>query len=244
MDNPTLKNMRNHRTVRSFSDEALSTSDIREAVEAAQCAATSSWIQAYSILQVTDEAERQTLAELSGGQTQVRAAPGFFVICGDSRRHRLLMEKEGKPFQNNFEVFLTTVIDASLFAQNLVLAFESQGHGTCLIGGLRTRLADVAKLLEFPEGVYPLYGLCVGKPAEDPGTRPRLPFEAVCFQGRYPSDEAMRIQMQQADQASETYYTKRGAPARTWSRGMLRRFAKLNREDLPQAYLNLGAELS
>ncbi|MCP5024495.1 MAG: NADPH-dependent oxidoreductase [bacterium] len=244
MENPILQGMRQHRTVRTFTDEALSPAHIRQAVEAAQCAATSSWIQAYSLLHVTDAAERETLAELAGGQAQVHSAPGFFIICGDARRHRLLMQKEGKPFQNNFEVFLTSIIDAGLFAQNLVLAFESQGHGTCLIGGLRNRLADVAKLLELPGSVFPLYGLCVGKPAEDPGTRPRLPFEAICFEGRYPSDEVMHKQMLLADEASKTYYAERGTPKRSWSGGIIRRFAKLHRENLPQAYLDLGAKLS
>ncbi len=243
MENPVLESMRQHRTVRAFADAPLTADQIRTAVEAAQCAATSSWIQAYCLLRVTDVGERGELANLAGGQAQVQAAPGFFVVCGDSRRHRLLMQKEGGRMGTNLEAFLAATVDASLFAQNLVLAFESMGLGTCLIGGLRNDLGAVAKLLEIPEGVFPLYGLCVGRPAENPGTRPRLPFEAVCFEGRYPSDEAMHQQMQLADQASEAYYAKRNAQGRTWSGGMIRRFAKVMRPGLPQVYRNLGADI-
>ena len=243
MDNPVLQNMRKHRTVRAFTDAPLTADQIRTAVEAAQCAATSSWIQAYGLLRVVDGNEREELARLAGGQAQVQAAPGFFVVCGDSRRHRLLMEQSGGQMGTNLEAFLAATVDATLFAQNLVLALESMGLGTCLIGGLRNDLAGVAKLLEIPEGVFPLYGLCVGQPAEDPGTRPRLPFEAICFEGRYPSDEAMREQMQRADKASETYYTERNAPSRTWSGGMIRRFAKVMRPELPQVYRDLGADI-
>ena len=243
MKQTTLETMRQHRTVRSFTDEPLDATTIRTAVESAQCAATSSWIQAYSLLRIVDTSEREELARLAGGQSQVHAAPGFFIVCGDSRRHRLLMEREGSSMTTNFEGFLAAVVDASLFAQNLVLAFESMGMGTCLIGGLRNDLASVAKLLELPEGVFPLYGLCVGKPAEDPGTRPRLPFEAICFEGRYPSDESMLKAMDQADQESEAYYAERNATGRTWSGGMTRRFAKAMRPDLPQVYRDLGADI-
>ena len=72
------------------------------------------------------------------------------------------------------EAFLVAVVDASLFAQNLCIAFESLGYGICYIGGLRNRLDEVDGLLELPHGVYPLYGLCVGRPAEDPVPRGHL----------------------------------------------------------------------
>jgi FMN reductase (NADPH) len=243
MDNPTLQTIRQHRSVRAFTDEPLRDAQVRVAVEAAQCAATSSWIQAYSLLRVVDENERTELRRLTGDQEKVKAAPGFFIVCGDARRHRLLMERDGSSMTTNFEGFLAAVVDASLFAQNLVLAFESMGLGTCLIGGLRNDMAAVAKLLEIPDGVFPLYGLCVGQPAEDPGVRPRLPFEAVCFTGRYPSDETMHAAMEQGDNISEQYYVDRNEPTRTWSGGMIRRFSKTMRPELPQVYRKLGADI-
>ncbi|MFT4649102.1 MAG: nitroreductase, partial [Glaciecola sp.] len=89
MDNPTLQTIRQHRSVRAFTDEPLRDAQVRVAVEAAQCAATSSWIQAYSLLRVVDENERTELRRLTGDQEKVKAAPGFFIVCGDARRHRL-----------------------------------------------------------------------------------------------------------------------------------------------------------
>ncbi|MCA9001311.1 MAG: nitroreductase family protein, partial [Planctomycetes bacterium] len=164
-------------------------------------------------------------------------------VCGDSRRHRLLMRREGQDMSTNFEAFLAASVDATLFAQNLVLAFESMGLGTCYIGGLRNDMRAVVDLLEIPEGIFPLYGLCVGRPAEDPGTRPRLPFEAVCFTGRYPSDADMLAAMDQADLDAKAYYDARNESGRSWSGAMTRRFAKVMRPELPDVYRSLGAEL-
>ena len=54
--------------------------------------------------------------------------------------------------------------DAALFAQNMVVAFESMGYGTCYIGGLRNDLQALHEVLDTPEGVWPLFGLLKGVP--------------------------------------------------------------------------------
>ena len=104
---------------------------VRAAVEAGQAASTSSAVQSYCLIQVADAGAREKLIELTGGQEKVAACGGFFVVCGDTRRHRLLTERAGKPYDARLEAFLLAVIDATLFEQNLVLAFESLGYGIC-----------------------------------------------------------------------------------------------------------------
>jgi nitroreductase len=235
--------MRRHRTVRAFLDTALDDADVRAAVEAAQCAATSSWTQGYCLLQVTERAAREQLAELCGGQPQVAAAGGFFVVGADTRRHRLIAARAGAPYEHNLEVFLLAVIDACLFAQNLNLAFEAQGHSTCYIGGLRNRLPEASALLEVPFGVFPLFGLCVGEAADDPGTRPRLPVEAVWMKDRYASDAEVLASVELHDDEAARYYAQRGAPGRTWSGGTWRKFKAPLREHLATYYTSQGARL-
>lgn len=238
---PVLDAMRRHRSIRDFRPEPVPDAHTERAVEAAQCAATSSWIQAYHLLQVTDPAERADLARLAGGQPQVEGAGAFFVISGDTRRHRLLARREGAPYANSAELFVLATVDASLFAQNLTLAFESMGYGTCYIGGIRNRLAEVDRLLELPEGVFPLFGLCVGVPASDPGTRPRLPARAIWSQGRYPSDGEVMASVDAFDERSAAYYEERGAPGRNWSGGVWRKFRRPLRPDLRGFYDSKGA---
>lgn len=236
-----LRLMRAHRSIRRFRPSEVPDADVRAAVGAAQRAATSSWVQAYALLQVTDAEARAALVPLVGGQAQVAEAGAFFAVLADTRRHRLLSERADAPYANNLEVFLVATIDATLFAQNLVLAFEAQGYGTCFIGGLRNRLPDVDRLLALPHGVYPLFGLCVGQAADDPGVRPRLPVDAVWCKDRYPDDEALLARVAEHDAEARAYYEARGAAGRDWSGGTWRKFRAPMRADLAEYYRGKGA---
>lgn len=241
--NATHALLRQHRTIRKFTDQAIEDECIEAAVQSAQHAASSSNVQAYGCLRIRDPKRRAKLAELCGGQAQVEQAPAFFIICGDQRRHRLIAEQCGRNYAANLETFLVSSIDASLFAQNLVLAFESLGLGTCYIGGLRNRLPDVDSLLELPSDVFPFYGLCVGHAAEQASHRPRLPLPAVLFDDSYPSDEDMLEQIAAYDQISADYYKQRGQPGYNWSGGTSAKFRKPTRVHLAEYYQNKGAHL-
>jgi nitroreductase len=236
--------MRAHSSVRAFKPEALDPSRIRAAVSAAQMAATSSHVQSYALLQLTDRTVRARIAELSGNQAYVADCGAFFVVCGDMRRHRLIADRAGKRRTDNLETFLLAVIDASLFAQNLVLAFESDGLGICYIGGLRNELPTVDSVLGLPEGVLPFYGLCVGEPIDKPAVKPRLPVEAVWFRDHYPSDDEMLALVDAYDETMAAYYAGRGLAGRNWSGAIWRRFEAETRGHLAAYYGAKGAKLS
>ena len=120
-------------------------------------------------------------------------------------------------------------MDTSLFAQNLVLAFESMGYGICYIGGLRNNLPAVQELLELPEGTYPFYGLCVGRPADEPMLRPRLPLQGVLFEEHYPEDGEMLSALDGFDDTMLEYFRQRGAGDRIWSQEMVEKFTQPRR---------------
>lgn len=236
-----------HRTIRRFEPDEVPDRDVCRVVEAAQMASTSSNVQAYSLLRVRDVKSRELLVEWSGGQPQVARAGAFFVVCADQRRHRLAAESHGRAYEPNLETFLVAVVDASLFAQNLALGFEGLGYGICYIGGLRNRLSDVDQLLELPQDVLPLYGLCAGVPSTDPthapARRPRLPLEAVLCEERYPDDDAMRAAIADYDTTMRSYYEARGQPGYDWSGGVSRKFEQRHRERLRELFLSKGARL-
>lgn len=242
--NPTIFQIRRHRSIRRYTSDPVPNDHVRQAVEAGQAASTSSAIQSYCLIRVTDTGHRRRLAELCGSQEHIIQCGAFFVVCGDTRRHRLVCARDGRAYDARLEAFLLAVIDTTLFAQNLVLAFESLGYGICYIGGLRNNLPGIDELLLIPEGVYPLYGLCVGVPAEDPVHRPRLPVEAVLFDNRYPDDDEIMRLVEDYDDAYRTWVTGRGAEGRGWSETMAGKFSQPRRTDIGPYYGAKGAELS
>jgi hypothetical protein len=69
--------------------------------------------------------------------------------------------------------------------QGCVLAAEAVGLGTCPISVLRNRIAEVAEILELPDKVFPVAGLCLGYPAQPGHISMRLPFDATVHIDRY-----------------------------------------------------------
>lgn len=240
--NDVIRGLLSHRSIRKFKDEPVPDEHVELCVRAGQMASTSSSVQSYSAIRVRDDGVRARLAELCGPQEKVARSGAFLVINADSRRHRLVCEREGQSYDQGLEAFLVAVIDAALFAEKMVIAFESLGYGICYIGGLRNRVAEVDELLGIPEGVYPLFGLCVGVPDESPSERPRLPVEGVLFEERYPEDGRLLPVLDGYDEIYRAYLTERGvADADGWSDRMARKYASPERAHLPGYYSSKGA---
>ena len=128
------------------------------------------------MIQVNNTETREKLAACAGGQAYVASAPVFLVFCADMKRHQLACDMHDAKMQSGFtEQFITASLDCGLFAQNLVVAAESLGLGIVYIGGLRNNIAEVADLLELPDLVYPVFGMCLGYPDQNPEVKPRLP---------------------------------------------------------------------
>ena len=155
-----------------------------------------------------------------------------------------MAERANVPHVECTETFLLSVIDASLFAQNLLLGFEALGLGGCYIGGLRNDLPGVDDLLEIPEGTYPLFGLTIGWPAADPGTRPRLRPRDLWTRERFPTEEELDATIDHFDETARIYYQGRGAEGRDWSGGIWRKFKMALRPGLKRFYESKGASLS
>ena len=93
-------------------------------------------------------------------------------------------------------------------AQSLVTAAESVGLGICYIGGIRNNPVDVSKLLELPIGVYPVFGLCLGYPDQDPEIKPRLPLSVILKDEVY-NERGDQDQIREYDEKIRDYYRTR-----------------------------------
>jgi len=241
--NDVIALLQGHRSIRAFKPDPVPEAHVREAIASGQMASTSSAVQAYGVIRVTDRATREQIAELSGPQPKVAECGAFFVFFGDSRRHRLAAARDGNAYDVRLESFLVAAIDCALFAEKTAIAFQSMGYGICYIGGIRNDLPRLDRLLELPEGVYPYFGMCVGVPDEDPTPRPRLPVDAVLFDDRYPSDDEMLAKLKAYDDGYEAYRVERGSEAARWSEIMGAKYTEARREALSGYFASKGARL-
>lgn len=217
--NSVIELLNSHRSIRKFTDQAVSQDTINTVVQAGQAAATSSFIQACTVIQVNNPDNRTKLAEYAGGQTYVEEAPVFLVLCADMKRHQLACDMNGAEMKSGFtEQFITATVDVGLLAQNLTTAAESLGLGAVYIGGIRNQIAKVADLLELPELVYPVFGLCLGYPDQNPEVKPRLPVEVVLKQDSYDDSNDAAVIAEYDKAVSEYYQTRTGGNKdMTWS---------------------------
>lgn len=217
--NKTIQTLLDHRSVRNYKKEPLSEEQVRLLVESAQSAATSSFLQTYSIIGVTDPAKRQALSEVGRSQQCIVDAGHFFVFCADLHRHEMAAEMHKTDVSKSLEsteTFMVAIIDAALAAQSMVIAAESMGMGICYIGGLRNDARRVSDVLNLPDRVVPVFGLCVGYPETLPGQKPRLPFEHVYHLNGYEANpESTKEQLKGYDEMIEDYYKNRTDGQRT-----------------------------
>ena len=186
MENPTLDLIHRHASVRRYKADPLPASIIEAIVTAGQRASTSSNLQTYSVVSVTDPTKRARLSELCGGQKHVAGAPVFLTFCADLARLERVCQLRGyTQVVGHVENFLVAAVDAAILAQNTALAAESLGLGICYIGSIRNNLPQVIDLLELPRLVVPITGMTVGWPDVEPRLRPRLPLRAVLHWEKY-----------------------------------------------------------
>ena len=177
-------------TVRQFNTDAeIPDEEVREIVDAGRKAPTSGTVQMYSFVWIRDQSLRQHIHELCDrGTEQIEEASHFLLVCIDLRRVRLLLEHRDRDFQITPTMgLLEGAIDASLAANGVMTAAESRGYGVCPIGNVLNDLPGVAAAVDVPEGVLPIYGLCIGVPRHDGAAEnaPRVPLEAVLHDGEY-----------------------------------------------------------
>lgn len=177
--NETIKVLKGHTSKRKFTEQAVAPEMVQAIVECAQMASTSSHFQAYSIIEVQDPAKREVLKECSGGQKWTVTAPLVLLFCADLHRNETYFDGIDKDVLTNTECYTVAVIDAALAAQNAFVAAESMGLGGVIVGGIRNDVQKLIDTFQLPQRVAPLFALCLGYPAEEPGLKPRLPQDVV-----------------------------------------------------------------
>ncbi|KFC01043.1 oxygen-insensitive NADPH nitroreductase [Trabulsiella guamensis ATCC 49490] len=211
---PTIDLLCSHRSIRHFTDKPISEAQRNAIIASAQAASSSSFLQCSSIIRVTNPALRAQFVTLTGGQQHVAQAAEFWVFCADFNR---LLQICPDASLGRAEQLLLGAVDTAMMGQNAMAAAESLGLGGVFIGGIRNSIEAVGEALKVPKHVLPLFGLCLGWPADDPGVKPRMPAAMLVHENEYqPVDEQI---LAQYDEEMARYYLTRDSNARrdTWS---------------------------
>ncbi len=229
--NETITLLQRHTSIRHFTSQSVSQEMLRTIIKSGQCASTSNHIQAYTIINIRDQAKKSRLAELAGNQAYVAECPVFLVFCADLQRLQKACEKKAVKMEGgSCETFLLATIDTALAAQNVMIAAESLGLGGVYIGGLRNNPRQICDLLNIPEQVYPVFGMCLGYPAVVNAAKPRLPLGLVLKEDSYDTSGDMEL-LEKYDREISAYYTARSAGKRdsSWSENVSEMLGKKQR---------------
>jgi len=184
LTNPVIECMLNRTSVRSYSNRKPTDEEIETVVRAGQQAPFAS----------------QLCSLLLSRRKAPFGAPLWFTCCVDMHRMELIMAKRGwTVVANDLSMLLFGIQDAALMAQNMVIAAESLGMGSCFLGMTPYHAERIQKQFKLPKRVFPLVELVMGYPAEERPPRPRYPVEFTLFEDSYPElmdakiEEAMRV---------------------------------------------------
>lgn len=215
MTNATLATLLNHRSVRQFTAEKLTTDDVTTLITAAQHAATSTFSQQYSIISVTDPAKLAVLGQITGHHW-LEQAGHYFIFVADQYRNAQLAPQNATVTANlhSPDKLLAGIFDATIAVEAVVTAGESMGLGSTVMGSILNDASQVISLCHLPELTFPVLGLAIGHPAVLPEQKPRLPQDLMHFTDDYqpltPSDSHLMAY----NQTIQQYYQQRGSHQR------------------------------
>lgn len=173
MMNEVLKTIEKRKSVRVYEKRGIEP-DVKDAIlQAAIEAPTAGNMMLYSIIDITEQSIKDQLAETCDHQPFIAAAPMLLLIAADYQRSydafsEALDSAAEKPGAG---MMLLSISDALIAAQNMVIAAESMGVGSCYIGDIIENYETHRELFGLPDYVLPIALLCFGYPTEQQKNR-------------------------------------------------------------------------
>jgi nitroreductase len=240
---PVIDTLNQHVSIRRYTDEPVGDDILRMILNAARRSPTSSNVQAYSLVVVRNPETKKQLAALAGNQKHIEQCPVFVAICADITRLRQAAAMHGTTLAQNTENTMIATVDAALAGMSLATAAESLGLGTVMIGGMRNQPAQVADVLHLPNGVFVVYGLCIGYVEEDkrPQQKPRLPENLIIHYEHYDTaDTTPQLQAHDAELAAHYRSEGRETPDAAWTGVIAEKFSQPQRPHLRDTLEKIG----
>jgi len=172
--NPVIETILKRRSVRAYEEKPIEPEVREELLCATLRAPTAGNLMLYSIVEVTDQHIKDTLAITCDNQPFIARAPLVWLFLADYQRwydyflasgvEQLCQQKDTPMRKPQEGDLLLACCDALIAAQTAVIAAESLGLGSCYIGDIMENYEVHRKLFNLPKYVFPICLLCFGYP--------------------------------------------------------------------------------
>ena len=154
-----LHNILQRKSVRAYTDRAVSHEQLDTLIRAAMAAPTGRDMRPWHFIVLEGRHQLSPLAEQLPYAKMLAEAQAAVVVCGDMS----VTDKEGNPSRN-------WTFDCSAATENLLLQAEAMGLGAVWTGvyPYDERLAAVREVLGLPEEIVPLNLIPIGYPKGNP----------------------------------------------------------------------------
>jgi nitroreductase len=151
------------RSVRKFTNEAVTESQLEDLLEAAMSAPSAVSKDPWRFIILRDKQNLKAVSEFLPNGKFLADAPLGIIICGDIKMAH----------DNSLSYMLQ---DCAACIENLLLATSALGLGACWLGvHPRTdRIENISKYCELPSNVIPLSVIAIGHPESVPTPRTRF----------------------------------------------------------------------
>ena len=187
--NEIIQSLFDRKSVRVFTDRPVTAEEKDLILRAAVQAPTAGNQQLYTIIDVTDQAVKNTLVKTCDNQPFIADAKLVLIFCADCRKWYDAFRFAGcEPRDPGVGDLALAISDATIAAQNAVVAAESLGIGSCYIGDIMENCEAHRELLHLPKYVFPCCMLVFGFPTEQQKNRPkplRSPMDSIVHENRY-----------------------------------------------------------
>ena len=187
--NEIIKSLFERKSVRQYEARPIAPEEKNLILNAALQAPTAGNQNLYTVLDITDNALKQTLSVLCDNQPFIAQAPLALVFLADCRRwydsYRFAGLTARPPEEGDF---LLAVADAVIAAQNTVVAAEALGIGSCYIGDILEQEEKLREALTLDDYVFPAAFLVFGYPTQgqkDRAKPARPPLSYIVQENQY-----------------------------------------------------------
>ena len=165
--NAIIRSLFDRKSVRVFTDREITPEEKALILQSAAQAPTAGNQQLYTILDITDQAIKDTLVKTCDNQPFIATAKMLLIFCADCKKWYDAFRFAGcEPRQPRVGDLALAISDATIAAQNAVVAAESLGIGSCYIGDIMENCEAHRELLHLPQYVFPCCMLVFGYPTE------------------------------------------------------------------------------